>query len=152
MTVSLPLTVSRVSLTVSRVSGRQEMMDREKSDRLPDMQVEFIDSICLPVYKVSRCEPGMSADNSSAGQTKCVISVLSYFYRPTSVIPGLVDVVQRACGELKAPEVVAAGFGASKAVAMCANRLPLTGNILLGTSFFVLPCPPTCDTLDHSPL
>ncbi|XP_043206376.1 dual 3',5'-cyclic-AMP and -GMP phosphodiesterase 11-like, partial [Amphibalanus amphitrite] len=28
-----------------------EMMDREKSDRLPDMQVEFIDSICMPVYK-----------------------------------------------------------------------------------------------------
>ena len=27
-------------------------MDREKEDRLPDMQVEFIDSICLPVYKV----------------------------------------------------------------------------------------------------
>ncbi|XP_037079257.1 dual 3',5'-cyclic-AMP and -GMP phosphodiesterase 11-like isoform X2 [Pollicipes pollicipes] len=28
-----------------------EMMDREKKDRLPDMQVDFIDSICMPVYK-----------------------------------------------------------------------------------------------------
>lgn len=29
------------------------MMDRDKKDRLPDMQVGFIDSICLPVYQVS---------------------------------------------------------------------------------------------------
>ncbi|XP_022315399.2 dual 3',5'-cyclic-AMP and -GMP phosphodiesterase 11-like isoform X1 [Crassostrea virginica] len=28
-----------------------EMMDRDKKDRLPDMQVGFIDSICLPVYQ-----------------------------------------------------------------------------------------------------
>ena len=30
----------------------QEMMDREKKDKLPTMQVGFIDSICLPVYEV----------------------------------------------------------------------------------------------------
>lgn len=28
-----------------------DMMNREKMDRLPAMQVDFIDSICLPVYK-----------------------------------------------------------------------------------------------------
>ena len=27
------------------------MMNRDKIDRLPAMQVEFIDSICLPVYE-----------------------------------------------------------------------------------------------------
>ena len=31
-----------------------DMMDRDKSDQLPIMQLGFIDSICLPVYKVSR--------------------------------------------------------------------------------------------------
>lgn len=31
----------------------QAMMDREKKDELPQMQVEFIDVICLPLYKVS---------------------------------------------------------------------------------------------------
>ena len=29
------------------------MMNREKADQLPAMQVSFIDSICLPVYEVS---------------------------------------------------------------------------------------------------
>ncbi len=28
-----------------------DMMNREKMDRLPTMQVDFIDSICLPVYR-----------------------------------------------------------------------------------------------------
>ena len=27
------------------------MMDREKKDKLPSMQVNFIDEICLPVYE-----------------------------------------------------------------------------------------------------
>ena len=27
-------------------------MDRGKKDKLPEMQVGFIDGICLPVYKV----------------------------------------------------------------------------------------------------
>lgn len=31
----------------------QDMMNREKKDQLPAMQVGFIDSICLPVYDVS---------------------------------------------------------------------------------------------------
>ena len=30
----------------------QPMMDRDKKDELPIMQVGFIDAICLPVYKV----------------------------------------------------------------------------------------------------
>lgn len=29
-------------------------MNREKEDQLPMMQVGFIDSICLPIYEVSR--------------------------------------------------------------------------------------------------
>ena len=29
------------------------MMDRDKQDELPKMQVGFIDAICIPVYKVS---------------------------------------------------------------------------------------------------
>ena len=28
-----------------------DMMNREKKDKLPAMQVDFIDSICSPVYK-----------------------------------------------------------------------------------------------------
>ena len=28
-------------------------MDRDKKDKLPNMQVGFIDSICMPVYQVS---------------------------------------------------------------------------------------------------
>ncbi len=32
------------------------MMDREKKDQLPKMQVGFIDAICLPVYKVNVTE------------------------------------------------------------------------------------------------
>ena len=27
-------------------------MDRDKKDKLPNMQVGFIDSICMPVYQV----------------------------------------------------------------------------------------------------
>jgi hypothetical protein len=30
----------------------QAMMDRERKDELPQMQVGFIDVICLPLYKV----------------------------------------------------------------------------------------------------
>lgn len=29
-----------------------DMMDRDKEDQLPAMQVGFIDSICMPVYQV----------------------------------------------------------------------------------------------------
>ena len=28
------------------------MMDRERKDELPEMQVEFIDKICVPLYTV----------------------------------------------------------------------------------------------------
>lgn len=31
----------------------QDLMNREKEDQLPMMQVGFIDSICLPIYEVS---------------------------------------------------------------------------------------------------
>jgi len=30
----------------------QDMMNREKEDQLPAMQVAFIDSICMPIYEV----------------------------------------------------------------------------------------------------
>lgn len=30
----------------------QDIMNREKEDQLPLMQVGFIDSICLPIYEV----------------------------------------------------------------------------------------------------
>ena len=30
----------------------QGMMDRERKDELPQMQVEFIDRICVPLYRV----------------------------------------------------------------------------------------------------
>ena len=29
------------------------MMDRAKKDKLPQMQVGFIDGVCLPIYEVS---------------------------------------------------------------------------------------------------
>jgi hypothetical protein len=35
-------------------------MDREKKDELPQMQVGFINAICLPLYKVTAFEIGMS--------------------------------------------------------------------------------------------
>ena len=34
----------------------QAMMDRGKKDKLPEMQIGFIDGICLPVYKVGHCQ------------------------------------------------------------------------------------------------
>lgn len=33
--------------------SQQDIMNREKEDELPMMQVNFIDSICLPIYEVS---------------------------------------------------------------------------------------------------
>lgn len=33
----------------------QDIMNREKEDELPEMQVNFIDSICLPIYQVIVC-------------------------------------------------------------------------------------------------
>ena len=30
----------------------QDIMNRDKEDQLPAMQVKFIDSICLPIYEV----------------------------------------------------------------------------------------------------
>ena len=32
------------------------MMDRNKEDQLPMMQVDFIDTICIPVYQVIMVE------------------------------------------------------------------------------------------------
>ncbi|XP_022246838.1 cGMP-specific 3',5'-cyclic phosphodiesterase-like isoform X1 [Limulus polyphemus] len=38
------------------------MMDREKKDELPQMQVGFIDSICMPVYKgLTELQPALSS-------------------------------------------------------------------------------------------
>lgn len=39
--------MERVQLQIEPI----DMMNREKIDRLPDMQVNFIDSICLPIYR-----------------------------------------------------------------------------------------------------
>lgn len=33
------------------------MMDRDEKDNLPKMQIGFIDSICLPLYRVSWLSP-----------------------------------------------------------------------------------------------
>ena len=33
-----------------------DVMDRENSSQLPRMQIEFIDAVCMPVYKVSLLE------------------------------------------------------------------------------------------------
>ena len=35
----------------------EDMMNREKIDQLPAMQVGFIDAICMPVYQVSGLYP-----------------------------------------------------------------------------------------------
>lgn len=34
------------------LSCQQDMMNRENSNRLPYMQVEYIDDVCCPLYKV----------------------------------------------------------------------------------------------------
>lgn len=31
----------------------QDLMNRDKEDELPAMQVKFIDTICLPIYEVT---------------------------------------------------------------------------------------------------
>ena len=31
----------------------QDLMNRDRKDRLPEMQVDFIDSVCSELYKVS---------------------------------------------------------------------------------------------------
>lgn len=39
-------------LFCTKLISFQAMMDRERKDELPQMQVGFIDVICLPLYKV----------------------------------------------------------------------------------------------------
>lgn len=41
-----------LGLKVIDVFVFQDIMNREKEDQLPMMQVGFIDSICLPIYEV----------------------------------------------------------------------------------------------------
>ena len=41
-----------LSSSLSLSLSSQAMMDREKKDELPKMQVGFIQAICLPLYKV----------------------------------------------------------------------------------------------------
>lgn len=41
-----------LGLKVVDVFVFQDIMNREKEDQLPMMQVGFIDSICLPIYEV----------------------------------------------------------------------------------------------------
>ncbi len=40
------------SITACLYSSHQDIMNRENSTRLPYMQVEYIDDICYPLYKV----------------------------------------------------------------------------------------------------
>lgn len=35
------------------------MLDRDEKDNLPKMQIGFIDSICLPLYKVIKGSSGI---------------------------------------------------------------------------------------------
>lgn len=49
--VSMAKTIS-VALSIENTKHFQAMMDRERKDELPQMQVGFIDVICLPLYKV----------------------------------------------------------------------------------------------------
>lgn len=51
------------------------MMDRAKKDELPQMQVGFIDSVCLPLYKVSGIQ--------SFGSMFSTLCVKSNFSRKT---------------------------------------------------------------------
>lgn len=39
----------------SKLSFHKDIMNRENSTRLPYMQVEYIDDICYPLYKVRYC-------------------------------------------------------------------------------------------------
>lgn len=40
-------------------------MNRDRKDRLPEMQVDFIDSICCELYKVSEKYVRLGIDRSS---------------------------------------------------------------------------------------
>ncbi|CAF3343151.1 unnamed protein product [Rotaria socialis] len=47
------------------------MMDRDKKDELPKMQIGFIDSICLPVYRMlADAEPGLSPLNEGCKRNR----------------------------------------------------------------------------------
>lgn len=50
-TITRFLDISNVS-NFNNVFSFQDIMNREKQDQLPLMQVGFIDSICLPIYEV----------------------------------------------------------------------------------------------------
>ena len=54
------------------------MMDRAKKDKLPKMQVGFIDSICLPIYTVSYQDYNLASSymfkfNNRNTRTRCEI-------------------------------------------------------------------------------
>jgi len=36
------------------IVSAQAIMDRERQDELPGLQLEWIDGVCLPLYRVSR--------------------------------------------------------------------------------------------------
>ena len=48
----------------------QAMMDRDKKDELPKMQVGFIDAICLPIYQVSK-------RSMASGYCRCIFEQVS---------------------------------------------------------------------------
>lgn len=51
--VSLNALMWHIRFNLRRLPISQDLMNREKEDQLPMMQVGFIDSICLPIYEVS---------------------------------------------------------------------------------------------------
>lgn len=50
-----------------------DIMNREKEDQIPMMQVGFIDSICLPIYEVNKKAPIVIVS--------IVILIVIYFYK-----------------------------------------------------------------------
>lgn len=53
----------------------QDIMNREKEDELPMMQVGFIDSICMPIYEVG----GVPVYYRNR------LKLEHFFYRPTGI-------------------------------------------------------------------
>lgn len=50
---------------------KKDLMNREKEDQLPMMQVGFIDSICLPIYEVIF----LNTNNLANTQTKMIFYI-----------------------------------------------------------------------------
>ncbi len=78
-------------------------MDREKKDELPMMQVNFIDSICLPLYKVqySTCTTSCDAKCERGKKRYANPSLFSGPERDLPVAEAAVRRLQREQGDLE---------------------------------------------------